>query len=63
MNAILEPTVKTVAEQVCDRLRSLLMAGIYEVGKPLREEELAARFGVSRHPIRKALKSSVWKDC
>lgn len=47
--------VRTVADQVCDRLRSELMAAEHAPGSPLREEELAARFGVSRHPIRKVL--------
>lgn len=47
--------VRTVADQVCDRLRSELLAGAHPVGNALREEQLATRFGVSRHPIRKAL--------
>ncbi len=47
--------VRTVADQVCDRLRSELFAGTHPVGMALREEELAQRFGVSRHPIRKVL--------
>lgn len=29
-------------------MRSELLAGVHNVGKPLREEELAARFGVHR---------------
>lgn len=55
MPAVAEISVRTVADQVCDILRSELLAGGYEAGSALREEELAARFGVSRHPIRKAL--------
>ncbi len=47
--------VQTIAEQVGDTLRAELLAGEHGVGVPLREEELAARFGVSRHPIRKVL--------
>jgi DNA-binding GntR family transcriptional regulator len=46
---------RTVADQISDRLRSELLAGAYPVGKPLREESLAKHFGVSRHPVRKAL--------
>ena len=47
--------VQTVAEQVGDSLRAELLAGEHGAGTPLREEELATRFGVSRHPIRKVL--------
>ena len=45
----------TIAEQVVDALRAELLAGEHDAGTPLREEELATRFGVSRHPIRKVL--------
>ena len=45
----------TIAEQVIDALRAELLAGEYDAGTPLREEDLATRFGVSRHPIRKVL--------
>ena len=47
--------IRTVAGQVCDRLRSELLAGTHPAGTSLREEEMATRFGVSRHPVRKAL--------
>ncbi len=55
MSTILAMSARTVADQVSDRLRSELLAGIYPIGRPLREQELAEHFGVSRHPIRKAL--------
>ena len=55
MSAVLGLSARTVADQIGDRLRSELLAGAYPIGKPLREEELARHFGVSRHPIRKAL--------
>jgi DNA-binding GntR family transcriptional regulator len=45
--------LRTVADQVCDLLRNELFAGTHPVGMALREEQLAQRFGVSRHPIRK----------
>ncbi len=48
-------SARTVADQISDRLRSELLAGTYPIGRPLREQELAEHFGVSRHPIRKAL--------
>ena len=47
--------IRTVAGQVCDRLRSELLAGTHPAGTSLREVEMASRFGVSRHPVRKAL--------
>lgn len=47
--------VRTIADQICNQLRSELLAGQHTAGLPLREEELAQRFGVSRHPIRKVL--------
>ena len=47
--------VQTIAEQVGNSLRAELLAGEHGAGTPLREDELATRFGVSRHPIRKVL--------
>ena len=55
MTAMVDTPVKTITDQVCDRLRSELLAGGHSAGTALREEELATRFGVSRHPIRKVL--------
>jgi DNA-binding GntR family transcriptional regulator len=55
MSAILGMSARTVADQISDRLRSDLLAGAYPIGRPLREQELAKHFGVSRHPIRRAL--------
>lgn len=46
---------RTISEQVGETLRAELLAGEHAPGTPLREEELATRFGVSRHPIRKVL--------
>lgn len=45
----------TITMQVSDTLRAEFLAGEHGAGTPLREEELATRFGVSRHPIRKVL--------
>lgn len=55
MTVTLETPLRTIADQVCDLLRSELLAGNHFSGSAMREEELAARFGVSRHPVRKAL--------
>lgn len=41
-------------DQICDALRSDLIAGKFHHDQPLRETTLAKRFGVSRGPIRDA---------
>jgi DNA-binding GntR family transcriptional regulator len=46
----------TVAEQVAARLREAIAEGSLKAGTPLRQDELAARFGFSRMPIRDALR-------
>ena len=45
---------RTIREQVTDRIRDQVVAGDFPVGEPLREIELAEKFGVSRGPIRDA---------
>jgi DNA-binding GntR family transcriptional regulator len=45
---------RTVREQVTDQIRDDVVAGKFPAGQPLRESELAERFGVSRGPIRDA---------
>lgn len=45
---------RTIREQVTERIRNDLIAGRIPTGKPLREQELAKRFGVSRGPVRDA---------
>lgn len=51
--------VRNVSEQIAEQLRLELMAGAFQPGDSLREEALAERFGVSRHPIRKVLQQLV----
>jgi GntR family transcriptional regulator, gluconate operon transcriptional repressor len=46
---------KSLSQSVQDHLRSLIISGELTSGQRLTEEELAARFGVSRGPIRDAL--------
>lgn len=46
---------RTIREQIANRLRQELLSGQFTSGEPLRETQLAARFGVSRGPIRDAL--------
>lgn len=45
----------TAVLRVAAELRSDILAGRIPLGAPLREESLAARFGVSRHTVRTAL--------
>jgi DNA-binding GntR family transcriptional regulator len=47
---------KTVAESAADELRSRILAGVLQAGSQLRQEVLAAELGVSRIPLREALR-------
>jgi DNA-binding GntR family transcriptional regulator len=46
----------TDAKAVYDKLRAEIISGALAPGSPLREIPLAARFGVSRTPVREALR-------
>lgn len=46
---------RTMADAIAEALRTAILAGDLPAGQPLRQEILAARFGVSRVPIREAL--------
>ena len=48
------PISRTIREQVTNQIRDDVVAGTFSAGEPLREGELAERFGVSRGPIRDA---------
>lgn len=45
---------RTIREQVANLIRDDVLAGHFPAGQPLRETEIAARFGVSRGPVRDA---------
>lgn len=47
---------RTLAEQVADRIRDAIVRGELPSGEPLKQAELAARFGVSPIPLREALR-------
>ena len=47
-------TTRTIREQVTNQIRDEVVSGSFPPGQPLREAELAERFGVSRGPIRDA---------
>jgi DNA-binding GntR family transcriptional regulator len=48
-------TVPGLADEIAYRLRTDILEGRLQLGAPLRHEQLATRFGVSRTPIREAL--------
>lgn len=43
-------------EQLADRIRAMILDGDFEPGQRLQEKDLSERFGVSRTPLREALK-------
>ena len=47
---------KPAPEHVRDGLRTAILSGAYEPGTPLRQDEIAERFGTSRIPVREALR-------
>ena len=46
---------KTISTQVADALRQKILSGEYSDNFQLRQEHIAAEFGVSRIPVREAL--------
>jgi DNA-binding GntR family transcriptional regulator len=50
-----QPAAYTTADSVAQALRDAILRGALRGGQPLRQEELAEQFGVSRIPIREAL--------
>ena len=56
----LEPVARqSTAELIADQLRSAIMYGVFAPGTQLGEAELAARFAVSRGPLREAMQRLV----
>ncbi len=49
--------VQSTAHALADRLRDEILAGALAAGAALPQEELSARFGVSRSPLREALRA------
>lgn len=55
MRAVTAPTA-TLAPGLADRIRDLIAAGVYPPGSPIRQEDVAARLGVSRIPLREVFR-------
>lgn len=54
--ALAEPLTRSLPEQIAARLVERVLAGTYVPGERIREEALASEFGVSRGPVREALR-------
>ena len=55
MSDLTAPVYRSISEQIVEQLRLEIMTGQRDAGTPLREQELSARFRVSRGPVRDAL--------
>ncbi|MDQ1764363.1 hypothetical protein DAI43_17640 [Achromobacter xylosoxidans] len=51
-----EPPLRTLPEQIAERIYNAIIAGEYQPGERIREEALAEAYGVSRGPVREALR-------
>lgn len=49
-------SLRTIAEQVADSCGSMIVDGRYRAGERLIEQQIASQFGVSRGPVREALR-------
>lgn len=49
-------TAPVLVDAIAQRIQGRIIDGTYEIGEPLRQDALAAEFGVSRTPIREALR-------
>ncbi len=59
MTEVMEPAMivrRSLHDELIDRLRELIVIGDLEPGSKVPEQNLAAKFGVSRTPLREALK-------
>lgn len=52
---VIDASIRSVREQITDRLREDILSGRLAEGERLQEAKLAERFGVSRGPIREVL--------
>ncbi|MEA5623086.1 GntR family transcriptional regulator [Nostoc sp. UHCC 0251] len=47
---------RSTPDLIADALREAILGGIFQEGQSLRQDEIATQFGVSRIPVREALK-------
>ncbi|KAB8335657.1 GntR family transcriptional regulator [Scytonema tolypothrichoides VB-61278] len=47
---------RSTPDLIADALREAIVAGIFQEGQSLRQDEIATQFGVSRIPVREALR-------
>jgi DNA-binding GntR family transcriptional regulator len=52
---LIEPPIRSMTSQLIVRLRDRILAGTYAPGSALRQDALAAEFGISKIPVREAL--------
>jgi DNA-binding GntR family transcriptional regulator len=50
------PALRTLPEQIAERIYAAIVAGEFQAGERIREEALAEAYGVSRGPVREALR-------
>lgn len=50
------PIFRSIPEQIAVRLRQDILGGVFVPDQPLREQEIAERFAISRGPIREAFR-------
>ena len=50
------PHHSTLREAIADQLREAILQGTLKAGEKISEPELAAKFGISRTPIREAFR-------
>ncbi|HKY55239.1 MAG TPA: GntR family transcriptional regulator [Anaerolineales bacterium] len=51
----LNPTLATTKESIADSLRAEILRGNLKSGQALKQDEIAAQFGISKIPVREAL--------
>lgn len=56
MNLDRQITKRTIADEVAELLRRRILSGELPAGKPIRQEHIAQELGISRIPLREALK-------
>jgi DNA-binding GntR family transcriptional regulator len=49
-------SLRTLPEQIADQIYAAIVGGAYQPGERIREEVLAETFGVSRGPVREAIR-------